>query len=108
MARKIAKKEYSYTHGQLFSSISPVMKFVAERPTRTLGSLNVATMRAARDDSLHVRGPIRARSAQVPAHRTPTRAHVSTATGKSLSTVRDSHLLRAFLRALGKPDFQVC
>ena len=40
-------------------------------------------MRAARDDSLHVRGPIRARSAQVPAHRTPTRAHVSTATGRA-------------------------
>ena len=64
MARKIAKKEYSYTHGQLFSRISAVMKFVAEGPTRTLGSLNVATMRAARDDSLRVRGPIRARSAQ--------------------------------------------
>ena len=57
MARKIAKKEYSYTHGHLFSRISAVMKFVAKGPTRTLGSLNVATMRAARDDSLHVRGP---------------------------------------------------
>ena len=83
MARKIAKKEHSYTHGQFFSRISAVLKFVAEGPTRTLGSLNVATMRAVRDDSLHVRGPIRARSAQVPAHRTPTRAHVSTATGRA-------------------------
>ena len=108
MARKIVKKEYSYTHGQLFSRISAVMKFVAEGLKRTLGSLNVATMRAARDDSLHVRGPIRARSARVPAHRTPTRAHASTATGKSLSTARGSHLLRAFLQALGKHDFQVC
>ena len=108
MAGTIAKKEYSYTRGQLFSRISAVMKFVAEGPSRTLGSLNAATMRAARDDSLHVRGPIRARSAQVLAHRTPTRAHVRTATGESLSTVRVSHLLRAFLQALEKPDFQVC
>ena len=67
MARKIAKKEYSYTHGQLFSRISAVMKFVAEGP---------------RGFSACAR-PIRAGSAQVLAHRTPTRAHASTATGKA-------------------------
>ena len=107
MARKIANKEYSYTHGQLFSRIyTPVMKFVAEGPTRTLGSLNVATMRAARDDSLHVRGPIRARSAQVPAHRTPTRAHVSTATGRASPQYEfptfSEHSFRPFRRPMSR------
>ena len=108
MARKIAKKEYSYTHGQLFSRISAVMKFVAEGPTRTLGSLNVAPMRAARDDSLHVRGPHQGEKcpgACAPNTDSCPREHCDR---KSLSTVRASHLLRASFQALGKPDFQVC
>ena len=73
MAGKIAKKEYAYTHGRLFSRIC--------------------------DDSLHVRGPIRATVPRCP------RKHCDR---KSLSTVRVSNLLRAFVQALGKPDFQVC
>ena len=99
--RRRSPRRSTLRHGQRIARISVVMKFVAEGLTRTHGSQNVATMRAARNGSPDVRGPIRARSAQVPAHRTPTQAHVSTAT----ATVRVFHLLRASLSDPGEARF---
>ena len=72
MASKIAKKEHSYTHGQLFSRISAVMRFVAEG--RCVPPATILCM---------FEGPSGREVLRWPAHRTPTRAHVSTATGRA-------------------------
>ena len=104
LAGKIAKKEYSYTHGQLFSRISAVMKFVAE------GAHEDAWISERGDDACRPRrfsACARAHQGEkcpgacAPNTDSCPREHCDT---KSLSTVRVSHLLRAFLQALGKPD----